>query len=152
MGSLMRTDFCSFPPSPDSPSSSKVQFRSGMSRLPNSFSNQSLHWTGTGCGTPLRIISPVVRSPPTVVSSHIQTPLEKFMFGKSPPLAICFTNNSHSSSPYQDRDCLQTANQSSHFSVQKFIDGTQEISPSPSPVSWAMVDVTVTSPWVCLST
>ena len=47
MGSLMRTDFCSFPLSPDSPSSSEIQFRSGISRFLSFFSNRSLHAEGS---------------------------------------------------------------------------------------------------------
>ena len=138
---MRRTDFCSFPPSPDSPSPSKMKFKSGISRLLIFFSNQSSRRTrGTSgtSGTPdVMIGSLAVRLPPMVDSLHIRTPLEKSVFGRSLALATCPTNGSDSIPPTspQVRDCLQMANQSSHSSILKFIDGTQKIKTSLPSVS-----------------
>ena len=89
---------------------------------------------------------PAVHSPPMAVYLHIRTPVEKSMFGRCPPLAISFTNSSHSSppSPPQGHSSPQMENRSSYLSVQKFIDGIQEIK---FPLSPALQLTGTTSSW-----
>ena len=81
-------EFLFLPFSIGSPSPSKIQSKSGISRLPSFFSSQSRP----------PIPTQNIRSPPTVVSSYLHSIIGESTFGRSHPLATHFISNPPSSS------------------------------------------------------